>query len=57
MKRTIWYGSLGAVGHGPLGEGAQRRYLSRPLAWVTMGLVVMMMLVGLAACGGSGTGS
>ncbi len=57
MKRTIWYGSLGAVGHGPLGEGAQRRYLSRPLAWVTMGLVVMMMLVGLAACSGSGSGS
>jgi multiple sugar transport system substrate-binding protein len=43
--------------HGHLGEGTQRPYLSRPLAWVALGLVVLMLLVGLAACGGGSSSS
>jgi multiple sugar transport system substrate-binding protein len=41
--------------HGRLGEGAQRQL--QPVAWVSMGLVVVMMLAGFAACGGGGSSS
>lgn len=53
MQFDHWHEHLSAMRHGSSGEGAQRQYLSRPLAWVALGLVIMMMLVGLAACGGS----
>jgi multiple sugar transport system substrate-binding protein len=52
-----WHGHLGAMRHGPWSEGTQRHYLSRPLARVALGLTVVMMLVGLVACGGGGSSS
>lgn len=48
---------VGAMGHGPWSEGTQRHYLSRYLARVALGLTVVMMLVGLVACGGGGSSS
>jgi multiple sugar transport system substrate-binding protein len=47
------HGYVGVVRHAPWSEGTRHRYLARPLAWVALGLTVMMILVGLAACGGS----
>lgn len=52
-----WDGHVGAMGHGPWSEGTQRHYLSRYLARVALGLTVVMMLVGLVACGGGGSSS
>ncbi len=57
MCFDIWHGHLGTMRRGSSGEGAQRRFLSRPLAWVSLGLTIVMMLVGLAACGGSSSSS
>ena len=52
-----WHGHVGAMGHGSWSEGTQRHYLSRYLARVALGLTVVMMLVGLVACGGGGSSS
>jgi len=52
-----WHEHVGAMGHGPWSEGTQRHYLSRYLARVALGLTVVMMLVGLVACGGGGSSS
>jgi multiple sugar transport system substrate-binding protein len=49
MGLSNWYACLG--------KGAQRRFLPRPLAWTAMGLLVVMMLAGFAACGGGGSSS
>lgn len=57
MKHSIWYGRWAAIGQKPLGEGAQRLHRSRLMAWIAMGLAAMMVLTGLAACGGSGSTS
>ena len=57
MRFDNWHGYFGTMRRGSSGEGAQRRFLSRPLAWVSLGLTIVMMLVGLAACGGSSSSS
>src|SRR6266700_5894787 len=57
MRLNNWHGLLGAMGHGPLGEGTQRRFLSRPAAWVALGLTFVMMLAGFAGCGGGSSSS
>lgn len=58
MKSGNWYGCLGSIGRGPSGKGMQRRFLARPLTWVTMTLLAVLMLSALAACGsGSGNSS
>ena len=49
MGLSNWYGRLGG--------GAQRRFLSRPVAWVAIGMVIVMMLAGFTACGGGGSSS
>ncbi|HLI07643.1 MAG TPA: sugar ABC transporter substrate-binding protein [Ktedonobacteraceae bacterium] len=53
MKDTTWYRRLAFVERGLVQGGAQNRYLSRPLAWLSVGVVALMLLVALAACGGS----
>ena len=53
MKFNTWHGRLDTIRYGLCGEGSQHRFLARPLAWVSMGLLVVMMLAGVAACGGS----
>jgi len=52
-----WHGHVGAMRHVPWSEGTQCHYLSRYLAKVALGLTVVMMLVGLVACGGGGSSS
>ncbi len=42
---------------GLLGEGTQHRFLARPMTWISMGMLIVMMLAGLAACGGGSTSS
>src|SRR5947209_19470807 len=53
MRLNNWHGRLGTRGHEPWSEGTQRRFLVRPLSWVAMGLLVVMMLAGFAGCGES----
>lgn len=53
MKHTTWYGRLAVVERRLFHESMQRRALSRPMAWVSMGLLAVMLLVAFAACGGS----
>nr|HET6902176.1 hypothetical protein [Ktedonobacteraceae bacterium] len=55
MKHTTWYGRLASVERRLWHEGTQRRALARPMAWVSMGLLAVMLLVAFAACGGSGS--
>jgi multiple sugar transport system substrate-binding protein len=57
MRLNNCHGLLRAMGHGPLGEGTQRRFLSRPAAWVALGLTFVMMLAGFAGCGGGSSSS
>lgn len=57
MRLNNWHGRLGARGPGPRSEGAHRRSLARPVAWVSMGLLVVIMLTGFAGCGGPSSSS
>lgn len=57
MKHSLWYGHLASIGQRATGTVVQRQQRSRLMAWIAMGLAAMMVLTGLAACGGSGSNS
>ncbi|HET9919359.1 MAG TPA: sugar ABC transporter substrate-binding protein [Ktedonobacteraceae bacterium] len=57
MKHTSWYRRLTTVKRGVFAEDFHRPHLSGPLAWVSVGVLAVMMLVAFAACGGGGSGS
>jgi multiple sugar transport system substrate-binding protein len=52
MNRSLWYDRLTAI-------GCKQTHERRPgfMAWIALGLAAMMILTGLAACGGSGSAS
>lgn len=56
MRLNSWYGRFDSVRSLSSG-GTRKRLLSRPLSYLSMGVLAIMMLAAFAACGGGGSGS
>src|SRR5437870_5498700 len=54
---NTWSGLFGVMKYESLGKGAQPRFFARPMTWISMGMLMVMMLAGLVACGGGSTSS